>query len=145
MINKNFISNIMLCVASCNLYAASNVPIQRIDVIDLLGTGGAVTAVTVAFNNGGASPCFTANLPFQGAVSVLSGIGQSCVAPVNSIVVTTVGDVYDNTPMYYSIDTSFYLAQMTITELTAPVFNGSSGAVITPGVAQAIVTNRLKG
>ena len=136
---------------STNLFALGNAPIQRVDVVNLLwnsaagGNGGLTnTTVTVAFNNGGVKPCFTTTLPFQGAITVLAGIGQACVAPVNDIAITPlagpIGLVYQ-APADATITTTYYSTQIVIGQFTAPVFDPTNATLLSPGTVLATITN----
>ncbi len=152
---------LLAVTASTQIFAAPEThtvgaaPIQRIDVVNMLwnqnGTGGAAglspTSVVVAFQNGGAKPCFTTTLAFQGATTVLAGTGQACVAAVTSVDVTPVagpaGTVYA-TPASVAITSTFYATQVIINNKTDPIFDATNGAVKTQGVAQATVQGQLR-
>lgn len=126
-------------ITSVNLFAA-NAPIQRIDVVNILGnsSGGVTeTPVVLSFDNGGSAPCFTTTLAFQGATTLWAGIGQSCVSAVTSLTVTPIagsgsGTVYVAPPIS-TINNTFYSAQITIAQNTPPQFDPSDGSITTAG------------
>ncbi|CEG56356.1 hypothetical protein [Legionella fallonii] len=136
---------------STNLFALANAPMQRIDVVNLLwnsavgGNGGLTnTAVTLSFYNGASKPCFTTTLQFQGAVTVWSGVGQNCVAPVTDIAITPIagpiGLVYQ-APADSIISTSYYSTQLVVGQFTAPVFDPTNATLMAPGTVLATITN----
>jgi ABC-type proline/glycine betaine transport system permease subunit len=146
------INALFTIIVSANLFAVASAPIQRIDVVNILSNGlgsPSQTSVLVAFGNGGALPCSKITLPFQGSTTVWAGIGQTCVTAVTSVTITAIagpvgiGAVYDTTPITYSISSSFYSDQISIIQSIAPVFDGSSGAIIAAGFAQASIVNNL--
>jgi hypothetical protein len=108
-------------------------PVQRIDVVNMLwnpnSTGGAAgltpTSVVVAFDNGGAKPCYSTTLAFEGAATVLAGTGLPCATAIASVSVTPVagpaGAVYA-APTAYATDPNFYASQLVLTNATSPVF-----------------------
>jgi hypothetical protein len=147
-----FIYALGVLIASARLFAG-NVPIQRIDVANLLSntTGGAsgasVTSVVVDFLNGGATPCFTTTLAFQGTVSIWAGIGQTCIAPITSIAITplpsALGLIYDTPASPFTINGSFYSAQITIIQGTAPTFDPNNGALVSTGALQTTMVSHF--
>src|SRR5438445_5608750 len=154
MKRKAFFARVLLAVlASTQVYAVTK--IQRIDVVNLLwnqnGTSGipglTPTSVVVAFNNGGAKPCYTNTLSFQGATTVLAGTGQVCIAAVTSISVTPVagpaGTVYA-APSNFAITGSYFATQIIINQLTAPTFDSTNGSVVTQGTVQATIQGQFK-
>ncbi|MDR3502151.1 MAG: hypothetical protein P4L79_06160 [Legionella sp.] len=131
-------------VVSTGLFAG-NAPIQRIDVVNLLGANGSVpTSVTLSFENGPTTPCFTATLPYQGRITVWAGVGQACIAPITNIVVTPVigphGTVYTE-PSPVGVSTNYYLNQLTVSENVPPTYDPTNGALVMPGTAQAVLKN----
>lgn len=131
-------------LASTQVFAAN--PVQRIDVVNMLwnpnGTAGAQglspTSVVVAFNNGGAKPCFTTTLAFQGSTTVLAGTGQACVAKVTTVTFTPVagpaGTVYATPGSATNINGAFFTTQLIVGNGTDPQFDATNGAVKTQGV-----------
>jgi len=142
-----------IAVAADNHVAGT---LQRIDVVNMLwnphSTGAAPglspTSVVVAFANGGAKPCFTTTLAFEGATTVLSGPGQACVAAVTSVTITPVtgpaGQVFATPSGPTNIDGSYYATQMIITDSTDPVFDSTNGAVKTAGVLSVTSQGQYK-
>ncbi len=146
---------ILVFCTSCNLFAIANAPIQRIDITNLLwnsvigGNGGATKiSVKVDFENGGSVPCFTKTLPFQASVTVWADPSQPCTKAITSISVTPldseagIGTVYLPPPSIL-INSSLYLAQITIIQNTAPVFDLFNGSLISSGTARTTSINRL--
>lgn len=137
--NKMILHGIFALSMSINLFAA-NAPIQRIDVVNLLGAGGSVpTSVTVAFENGVATPCFTTTLPYQGTITVWAGAGQTCGLPIINVVVTPAsgagGTVYSS-PNPVAVSSNYYLTQLAISQNTAPIFDPNNGALLMAGTTQ---------
>jgi hypothetical protein len=142
-----------IAILASSLTFAAN-PIQRIDVVNMLwnpnGTSGVAglspTSVIVAFNNGGVKPCSTTTLAFQGAVTVLAGTGQACVAAITSVTITPVagpaGTVYSALPDT-PITSSHYTTQIMINNKIDPIFDSTNGAIKTQGVAQTIAQGQL--
>jgi hypothetical protein len=142
--------------ASINLFAA-NTPIQRIDVVNLLwnsaigGSGGVTpTSVQVVFQNSNPKPCLTTTLPFQGAITVWAGIGQTCVTPVTSVTITPVASVSSPVPVYVapanpttSISSTYYSTQIMVSQNIAPIFDPNAGALLSVGVFQVTATSHL--
>lgn len=130
-------------IASTNLFALANAPIQRVDVVNQLwnnlagGDGGLTnTAVILTFNNGGLSPCFTTTLAFQASITVLAGIGQACVSPVTDITITpletAIGLVYQMPPDI-TLYAQYYSSQILISQLSPPVFDPANATILAPG------------
>jgi hypothetical protein len=141
------IINILLGLVSTPLLAA-NAPIQRVDLVNMLGAGGATpTSILVTFNTDtGTLPCVSKTLAYQDAITVWAGIGQACITPVTSITVTPVAgsngvSIYDTpiAPTYLS--SSFYSTQITISQNTAPVFDSGNGSLISTGTLQVTTTS----
>jgi len=143
----------MAMIALPPLFATTNAPMQRIDVINLLwnGAGGtkgiSQSAVTVSFENNSPTPCFTSTLAFQGSMTVWVGVGQHCVTPVTSITITPIarsdiGLVYD-TPATINISNSLYSAQILVSQNIAPVFDPFNGAILSTGTLQGTVVQTL--
>lgn len=137
---------------STNLFATANAPIQRIDVVNMLwnsaggGSGGLTpTPVTIAFQNGGARPCFTTTLRFLGTATVWVGIGQPCVTAVTSAVITPSGTnpVYSAPEAPTVINGTLYSTQITISQALAPTFDPDSGLLLTEGTAMATTVSHL--
>lgn len=136
---------------STQLCAAANAPIQRIDVVNILGTpGSSQTDVVVNFYNDGVStPCYTAKLPFNGAATVLVGTGYNCAALVNTLSVTPKSGPIGTLPTYEApiyptyISTTNYLNQITVSENTPPVFDPSNGGLLAPGTIKTNVVSHL--
>ena len=90
---KKFVSAAFILAGfSVNAQAAATAPIQRIDVINLIGTAAAPTlqspAVVKFYVSGGSAPCYTATLPYEGSATFFAGTGLACSAAVASMVVT---------------------------------------------------------
>lgn len=139
---RNGILTLLGLVFSTSLFAG-NAPIQRIDVVNLLGANGSVpTAVTLSFENGPATPCFTATLPYQGRITVWAGVGMACIAPITSILVNPVigasGPVYTS-PSPVELSSNYYLSQLTVSENAAPQYDPTNGDLVMPGTAQAVL------
>ncbi|MFJ1267672.1 hypothetical protein ACD661_03755 [Legionella lytica] len=129
-------------VVSTALFAG-NAPIQRIEVVNLLGANGSVpTAVTISFENGPATPCFTATLPYQGRITVWAGVGMACIAPITSILINPVvgskGPVYSS-PSPVGVSSNYYLSQLTVSENAPPKYDPTNGDLVMPGTAQAVL------
>lgn len=128
--------------------AAANAPIQRVDVVNMLGSGAAATAVVVSFNNGVATPCFTKTLAYLGDITVWAGTGQACVTPISSVTIApvagTAGAIYDTPMMPTLISNTLYSTQIKISEHAAPVFDPTNGSLLMTGTLQAVVFNNLR-
>jgi hypothetical protein len=145
----------LLAVTTTTSLFAAPTPTQQIDVVNMLwntnATSGAAeltqTSVIVAFNNGGAKPCATSVVAFQGVTTVLAGAGQACVAPITSISLTPVtgpaGLIY-SAPADTTISGTLYATQIIVDGKTDPVFNATNGSVTTPGTVQVTQQNKLK-
>lgn len=95
------------------------------------------------FTNGSANPCYSATVPFQGAIAVTSGTGQACSAAITTVSFTpvasaVVGTIY-NAPTNATL-TSEYTQQLLIQQTTksgntsyGPIFDTTNGLVTTPG------------
>ena len=135
---------IHMAPASGQSYWVAN-PNQRVDVVNMLWNPNATngvpgvtqTQVNVAFNNGGAKACQNANLLFEGAVTVLSGVGQVCVAPITSVTVTPiagpVGLVFAAPGSNFPITSTYYASQFIVTDGGDPLFDATNGTVKTAG------------
>ena len=144
-------------IASINLFAA-NAPIQRIDVANLLwnsaigGSGGITpTSVQVVFQNNNPKPCYTTTLPFQGAITIWAGIGQTCVTPVTSITITPIASTSSPIPVYSAptnpttiINSGYYSTQVIISQFIAPTFDPNDGALLSVGVSQVTAASHLR-
>ncbi len=143
-------------IASNQIQNTNNqAPIQQITVTNMLwnsnATGGVQgltpTSVTVAFNNGGAKPCFTTTLAFEGLTNVTVGSGQLCGAAVTSVTITPVagpaGTVYA-TPSPASINGSYFATQILLGDGTDPVFDTTNGLVKTQGVVNVTMQGSVK-
>jgi hypothetical protein len=147
-------AQILLAIVAMNQTFAQNnsahrgvSTIQQINVTNVLwnpnGTAGAPgmtqTSVLVSFHNGGAKPCFTTTLAYDGMTTVLVGSGQACVAAVTSVSFAPVagpsGNVYA-APTDVTIDGSYFVTQMLIDNGTDPVFDTTNGLIKTQGVVQ---------
>jgi hypothetical protein len=97
------------------------------------------TSIVVAFNNGGANPCFKTTLAFQGSVTVKVGQGQPCIAAVTSVsfapVAGPVGAVYA-TPANEPVNGAYFTTQMLVENGTDPVFDTTNDVVTSQGVMQ---------
>lgn len=128
--------------------AAANAPIQRVEVVNMLGSGAAATAVVVSFNNGVSTPCLTKTLAYLGDITVWAGTGQACVTPITSVTIApiagTAGVIYDTPMMPTLISNTLYSTQIKISEHAAPVFDPTSGSLLTSGTLQAIIFNNLQ-
>ncbi len=145
MKRKGILSHTLLGLVFSHSLLAGNAPIQRIDVVNLLGANGSVaTPVTFSFENGPTTPCYTTTLPYQGRITVWAGVGLACIAPITNIVVTPVvgpsGTVY-SAPNPVSINTNYYLNQVTVSENAPPTYDPTNGALLLPGTAQAVLKN----
>jgi hypothetical protein len=144
------INAVLALIVSAKFATAANAPIQRIDVVNMLGDlGGSATSVVVSFSNGVSTPCFTKTLPYLGAITVWAGTGQVCVTPVTSIMVTPVagatGAIYDTNPVPTNLTGTQYSTQITISQNTAPIFDPNNGSLLIAGTVQATaVTNWTK-
>lgn len=136
-----------LLLASANLNATANSPVQRIDVANLLwnnvigGNGGSTKVAVIAdFANGGSIPCFSTTLASQGSITVWAGQGQPCTTAITSVTITPLdspsglGTVYQ-APPDTPINTSLYSTQLSVIQNTAPVFDPENGALISPGTS----------
>lgn len=126
---------------------AANTPIQRIDVTNMLGAGGATpTAVSVSFSTGVATPCFSTTLPYLGTTTVWVGVGQTCSLPIIgvNVVPTGTGAVYAPAANPIPVSGTQYLSQITITQNTPPVFNPTSGALTSLGTVDVSVVSNLR-
>lgn len=145
MKNKGMMLGALLTLASST--QAANAPIQRVDVVNLLGTGALISSVVVSFSNGVSTPCVTKTLPYLGAITVWAGTGQTCVTPISTITVTpvtgTAGALYEAIPIMTSISTTMYSSQLTISQSTSPMFDPSNGSLLISGTAQATVVSNL--
>lgn len=149
-INK-ILSAALVLAASGSLFAAGNAPVQRIDVVNLLSSGGTspgdstLTAVEVSFDNGGAEPCMTATLAFQGEITVYAGADEECVAPISLVTVTPIagplGLVYQAPAAPTVISRGYYATQMVVNQSSPPVFDSANGALLTPGKAGVSATS----
>lgn len=138
-----------------DLFAMANAPIQRIDVANLLSSGGSgagdatLTAVDVAFDNGGTTPCYTTRLAFQGDITVFAGADEACIAPVRSVIITPVagpiGLVYEAPAVPTVISEGVYVTQLIISQDTPPTFDASNGALLISGRAKATSTSYVTG
>jgi hypothetical protein len=147
--------------------AASAAPLQQIQVANMLynqdatAIGVTATSVTVKFfAAGGATPCQTVTLPFQGVQTVLTGTGNACTAKVATIQVApvaspTVGALY-TAPATYTVTGTDYDIQLMIQQKDmipfhhgyaatyfGPVFDTTNGLVATPGTAVIVSQSRL--
>jgi|GEM_PF-4935737 len=154
MNKKNRVLTAILAMAMSATVCAASAPIQRIDVSNLLSSGGSgsgdatLTAVEISFDNGGATPCYTTTLAFSGTVTVYAGADEACVAPIQWITVTPiagpVGLVYE-APLYPTvIDKEFYLAQLVVTQDTPPTFDPFNGALVSPGTATVSSSSHVR-
>lgn len=152
MKRMQFFVQVLAFIASGNLFALANEPIQRIDVVNTLGTPGSVTPtpVSIAVSNGGSAPCFTTTLHFHKATTILVGVGNPCITPVNSISVTPLtseggqGVMY-NTPSFpTTINGTLYSSQITISESSSPAFDPTNGGLISLGNLQTIVVGHFR-
>lgn len=150
MNNKWIVSTALFAlVVSTQLFAAANAPIQRVDVVNLLGAiGGATpTSVVVAFKNDLGVSCLTTTLPYQGAISVLAGKGQTCGSVVTSLSVTpmdgSMGAVYETPISPTPISSSLYSTQAIISQYSAPSFDPNSGELVSPGTLQVGTVSHL--
>lgn len=146
---------LVLILISSSVFAIANAPIQRIDIINNLwnslagGSGGQTqTSVKVELDNGSPGPCFTKILPYQSAITVYAGIGQSCINKVVAITVTpysgpgTLSPSYDPPGTPQAINSSLYLTQIAISQNTAPVYDSINGSLLMKGtVLTTIVSN----
>jgi hypothetical protein len=131
-----------------HVVAAANAPIQRVDVANMLGSGGSVTAVVVSFSNGVSTPCFTKTLAYLGEITVWAGTGQVCVTPITSVTISPVagsgGAMYDTPVAPISVSNTLYSTQIKISENTPPIFDSSNGSLLMAGTLQAVVFNNLR-
>lgn len=138
--------NILFVLAvSVKLYAA-NAPIQRIDVVNLLGVGGATpTSVAISFSNGVSTPCFSTTLPYLGALTVWVGVGQACTSAITAVTVIPTGAnlVYSAPTNPNPINGAQYLTQIAISQNTAPVFDPNTGSLLTLGTTQVNAISNL--
>lgn len=145
MKNKWVIQSVLAMLVNC--VWAANAPIQRIDVVNMLGSGGSVSSVVVSFSTGVATPCVTKTLPYLGAMTVWAGTGQACTTPITSVIITPVvvsgNAIYGTTPVLTSVNNTLYSTLITINQATAPAFDPSNGALLIPGTLQALVENHL--
>ena len=134
-------------IASVPLFAAAGAPIQRIDVVNLLGVGATQTPVTLAFVNAGLNPCFTTTLNFQGAMTLWIGTNQACSTAVTDMTITPLPgfngvDINYAAPMYpVAINGNLYSTQITISQKTEPVYDPGNGELLIPGTIQTAVQN----
>jgi hypothetical protein len=159
-----FLFSILLCGISVRANAAP-VPVQRIDVINMLwnptagATGLTPTSVLLKFfpKSNSSTPCFTVTLPFEGSSTFFAGTGFACTTAVGSMSVTPVANpVLGTTAVYAPIasytlvsaaapspgtDGGAFSTQLMIEQKagtgsgTAPVFNTANGTLTTPGTA----------
>jgi hypothetical protein len=135
-------------IALTNTALAANAPIQRVDVVNMLGVaGGSATSVVVSFYNGVSTPCYTKTLAYLGAITVWAGVGQVCVSPITSVNVTPVvgssGAIYETPASPTNISGTQYSTQITISQNTSPVFDPTNGSLLLPGTIQAVTVTNL--
>ena len=150
--NRQWITHVLFAFfMSTQLCAAANAPIQRIDVVNILGTAGSSqTDVAVNFYNDGVStPCYTAKLPFNGAATILVGVGYNCASLVSSLSITPKSGPTGTVSIYEApiiptyISTTNYLNQVTVSENTPPLFDPGNGGLLASGTIQANVVSYL--
>jgi hypothetical protein len=149
-----FAQNLFMTVVCCS-YAFAAIDqenavgstIQQITVNNMLWNnhspsqkpGLTSTSIVVAFNNGGANPCFKTTLAFQGSVTVKVGQGQPCIAAVTSVSFTPVagpvGPVYA-APANEPVNGAYFTTQMLVENGTDPVFDTTNAVVTSQGIIQ---------
>ena len=97
-------------IASATLEAGTTIPIQRIDLANLLSTGAVSSPVIVTC--GGSIPCVTSLMAYQDTATIWAGAGQTCVTPISSVTITPldassgVGGIYQIPASPVAIDTT---------------------------------------
>ena len=144
------IASSIAIIVSAKLQAGTTIPIQRIDVANLLTTGAVNSPVILAFDNGGSNPCVTMLMAFQDTATIWAGTGQTCLTPISSVTITPfnassgVGVIYQTPANPVVIDNNIYSTRLIISQNTAPVFDAINGAMITPGTIQIGKLSQLK-
>lgn len=153
MKKKGIVFSLIVAVfSSTQLIAAGNAPIQRIDVTNQLSngsTGPTLTPVLLSFDNDNSVPCFTTTLAYNAQTTIYAGKDQACVKAITSVTFTPLAgtsaySTYDapTDPIY--IASGFYLAQMTISQNTVPLFDPLNGVLISTGTMKVTTLNYLK-
>lgn len=127
---------------------------QVIQIVNFLAntsiasTGMTPTSVKLEFfDDASGKACWTTTLAYQGDFTIRTGTGQNCSTPIHTITVTpiivaTVLQTYSG-PVDVTIDTTKYSNQITIQQLTAPIFSTQSGLVTTPGTITSSIQAQL--
>jgi hypothetical protein len=139
---------LLILATGSRVLVAANAPIQRIDVANLLGSGGSATSVVVSFSNGVSTPCYTKTLPYSGALTLWVGVGQVCVTPVTTVTIAPVtrvgGSIYETPSVPTNLTGTLYSSQISIYENTPPQFDPTNGSLLIAGTIQATVVSNLK-
>lgn len=150
VMNKKWlrINLIVFMLISTRLIAAISIPIQRIDVANLLTTGAIGSSVILAFNNGETNPCSIIQLKYQETATLWAGAGQPCLEAITSFTVMPidsggVGTIYQTPGTPIMIGENFYSTRLIITQNIAPLFDAINGAIITPGTIQTSVVSHF--
>lgn len=128
--------------APAKLLAETSIPIQRIDVANLLTTGAVSSPVMLAFENGGSTPCITSLLAYQETTTIWAGAGQACLSAIASVTITpmdsssNIGVIYQTPENPVLVDKTRYSTRLLISQNMAPVFNSINGAMISQGTIQ---------
>lgn len=136
-------------LAAANLVAATDIPIQRIDVANMVTTGTVGSSMMVAFNNEEQSPCAATLLAFQDMKTIWAGAGQTCSTAITSITIipidteTGIGAIYLTPSTPTMINIRAYSTRLIINQNLAPTFNGINGALVTPGTIQTGVSSQF--
>ncbi len=98
------IHSLITIMVSDKLLADTSVPIQRIDVANLLTTGAVNSPVMLAFDNGSSNPCITSLLAFQDTTTIWAGAGQACLTAISGVTITPI-DASSGVGVIYQIPT----------------------------------------
>lgn len=148
MKNKWVLTFTTMLVAA-NLAAATSIPIQRIDIANIVTTGAVGSSIMLAFNNNDIAPCATSVLAFQDMTTIWAGSGQACSTAITSITIipidaeTSIGAIYLTPATPVMINERAYSTRLIITQNTAPVFDSINGALVTPGTIQTGVSSQF--
>lgn len=144
-----WVNSYVFMMVSTGLIAGTSIPVQRIDMANLLTTGAIGSSVTLAFNNGQTSPCSIIQLKYHETVTLWAGTGQPCLTAISSVTVmpidnNDVGTIYQTPAAPIMINENLYSTRLIITQNIAPLFDGINGAIITPGTIQTGVVSQFR-